>query len=393
MKKTFLLTILLTLCGMATAWAEFAPEVGKRYALKEKTSGLYLDIQTLGINEANAGGTTNNISLNTNPCVIYFEEGAEGKWKMKNVDGTYVQQATSRDWNVVIGTTPYEWTFKEQANGTVAIARADGKYINVDSKVAGQPLFCDKASGMEFTLMGHPSVDCSTEATSQNGKMYFSSEKIAYEGACNKLRFTLTESGAFYQNGAKRMSFDSFVLYKSNGEMVALKEQNVIGNNGKNFAGMLDGENGTYCNAAWGASAATDDWFEVTLPNGVDLGGDFSFSFVTENTTMNAKAFLIEWSYEEPEKVIEYAFAIDAPQGETATVTYDNEAVAVGQIFVEDVELFPGHIACSSLSRSEIVVPVVRDGRVVAVLDIDSSQVGTYDEVDREWLERIVALL
>ena len=62
-------------------------------------------------------------------------------------------------------------------------------------------------------------------------------------------------------------------------------------------------------------------------------------------------------------------------------------------VVVEDVELFPGHIACSSLSRSEIVVPVVRDGRVVAVLDIDSSQVGTYDEVDREWLERIVALL
>ena len=62
-------------------------------------------------------------------------------------------------------------------------------------------------------------------------------------------------------------------------------------------------------------------------------------------------------------------------------------------VVVEDVELFPGHIACSSLSRSEIVVPVVRDGRVVAVLDIDSSKVGTSDNSDREWLERIVALL
>ena len=150
MKKTFLLTILLTLCGMATAWAEFAPKAGVKYVLKENFTELYLDIQTLGIHEANAGGATNNISLNTKPCVIYFEEGAEGKWKMKNVDGTYVQQAASRNWNVVIGTTPYEWTFKEQANGTVTIARADGKYINVDSKVAGQPLFCDKATGMEF---------------------------------------------------------------------------------------------------------------------------------------------------------------------------------------------------------------------------------------------------
>lgn len=62
-------------------------------------------------------------------------------------------------------------------------------------------------------------------------------------------------------------------------------------------------------------------------------------------------------------------------------------------IVVEDVELFPGHIACSSLSRSEIVVPVKNDGRVVAVLDIDSTEVGTFDDVDREWLERIVSLL
>ena len=62
-------------------------------------------------------------------------------------------------------------------------------------------------------------------------------------------------------------------------------------------------------------------------------------------------------------------------------------------VVVEDVELFPGHIACSSLSRSEIVVPVKHDGRVVAVLDIDSTEVGTFDDVDREWLERIVALL
>ena len=62
-------------------------------------------------------------------------------------------------------------------------------------------------------------------------------------------------------------------------------------------------------------------------------------------------------------------------------------------VVVEDVELFPGHIACSSLSRSEIVVPVKHEGRVVAVLDIDSTEVGTFDDVDREWLERIVSLL
>lgn len=60
---------------------------------------------------------------------------------------------------------------------------------------------------------------------------------------------------------------------------------------------------------------------------------------------------------------------------------------------VADVDSFPGHIACSSASRSEIVVPVWRGGDVVAVLDIDSEQLATFDGVDREWLERIVAAM
>ncbi len=62
-------------------------------------------------------------------------------------------------------------------------------------------------------------------------------------------------------------------------------------------------------------------------------------------------------------------------------------------VVVEDVERFPGHIACSSLSRSEIVVPVWCDNQIVAVLDIDSRRLATFDEVDRVWLERIVELL
>ncbi|MBQ3233794.1 MAG: GAF domain-containing protein [Alistipes sp.] len=62
-------------------------------------------------------------------------------------------------------------------------------------------------------------------------------------------------------------------------------------------------------------------------------------------------------------------------------------------IIVEDVEKFPGHIACSSLSRSEIVVPVWRDNSICAVLDIDSEHLATFDSTDREWLEKIVALL
>lgn len=59
-------------------------------------------------------------------------------------------------------------------------------------------------------------------------------------------------------------------------------------------------------------------------------------------------------------------------------------------IVVPDVEEFPGHIACSSASRSEIVVPMFRNGEVFAVLDIDSEKLSTFDETDRVFLEKIV---
>ena len=60
---------------------------------------------------------------------------------------------------------------------------------------------------------------------------------------------------------------------------------------------------------------------------------------------------------------------------------------------VADVELFPGHIACSSMSRSEIVLPVWSNGEIVGVLDIDSEHLSTFDLTDKEWLEKIVALI
>lgn len=62
-------------------------------------------------------------------------------------------------------------------------------------------------------------------------------------------------------------------------------------------------------------------------------------------------------------------------------------------IVVPDVHEFPGHIACSSLSQSEIVVPMFRNNEVYAVLDIDSKDLSTFDEIDKDWLERIVTLL
>ncbi|MGL5271958.1 MAG: GAF domain-containing protein [Phocaeicola sp.] len=60
---------------------------------------------------------------------------------------------------------------------------------------------------------------------------------------------------------------------------------------------------------------------------------------------------------------------------------------------VPDVDAFPGHIACSSLSRSEIVIPIKVNGNVLGVLDIDSDQLNDFDETDRKYLEEAVKLL
>lgn len=59
-------------------------------------------------------------------------------------------------------------------------------------------------------------------------------------------------------------------------------------------------------------------------------------------------------------------------------------------VVVPDVEAFPGHIACSAVSRSEIVVPAMKEGRVTAVLDTDSERIATFDETDAHYLEQVV---
>jgi len=62
-------------------------------------------------------------------------------------------------------------------------------------------------------------------------------------------------------------------------------------------------------------------------------------------------------------------------------------------LIVPDVEKFPGHIACSSLSRSEIVIPVLKNGEVIGVLDVDSAELDTFDDTDQRYLEEIVSLI
>lgn len=62
-------------------------------------------------------------------------------------------------------------------------------------------------------------------------------------------------------------------------------------------------------------------------------------------------------------------------------------------IIVSNVDDFPGHIACSSLSKSEIVVPIIKDNIVLGVLDVDSVDFDSFEEADQFWLEKIVGLI
>ena len=62
-------------------------------------------------------------------------------------------------------------------------------------------------------------------------------------------------------------------------------------------------------------------------------------------------------------------------------------------VIVPDVDEFPGHIACSSLTKSEIVVPIIKSGEVVAVLDIDSERLANFDKIDKSFLEKLVGFL
>jgi L-methionine (R)-S-oxide reductase len=62
-------------------------------------------------------------------------------------------------------------------------------------------------------------------------------------------------------------------------------------------------------------------------------------------------------------------------------------------LIVPDVAAFPGHIACSSDSKSEIVLPILKDGKVIGVLDVDSDRINEFDEIDQRYLEEVVSLI
>jgi len=79
---------------------------------------------------------------------------------------------------------------------------------------------------------------------------------------------------------------------------------------------------------------------------------------------------------------------IKIPRGVCGTAAHERKTIVV-----DDVNKFPGHIACSSLSKSEIVIPILKNSEVIAVLDVDSDLYSNFDETDKTYLEKIASIV
>lgn len=356
MKKQLLLATLLSIMGISTGWAahiitgngqqgtvSVSDLSEAKFNSLDAGEGwvLILDVENPDGKSYNSWGTsliaTGNQAFpeknSFNGFQLYLQSSSNGG-KLDAVFG---------GGDHIISNVTYSDNFQAtivydgNRNLTVETTNSSGKHVQDQfTLITALPAITEFAYGLptdinitaRLTKM-ESAIDYPTSAEAKDGKMNFISSKIYYPGTCSKLRFTLTESGAFYQNGARRMSFDSFFLYNANGEKVRLEASQFSGNNNKSYGNMLDGTNGTYCNSGWSTSGATDDYFEILLTE--DLGGAFSFAFVTENETMNVKAFLIEIL---DEFVKEYTLAVDAPEDSEVMLLYNGQPVNAGDAIV-----------------------------------------------------------
>ena len=287
MKKTFLLSFLLALLGTVSVWAENVVT----------GSGAQGTINIADINDQNL----TSIPANTGWILALEVENPDGK--SFNQWGTSILAIGDNAFPEKNNYKGFQLYLQSSTNGGKLDAVFDGgdhlidnvtntgnfsavityngskqlqiKTTNASEKVAINDYTLTNALG-EFSQLAYGlptginvknlqiaplsnSIDYPTVGNVSNNKYTFTSDKILYAGDCNKIRFTLTESGAYYKNGAKRMSFDSFELYDANGAKVALEAGFFTGNNaGKEFGNMLDGNNGTYCAGTW-ADGTEDD--------------------------------------------------------------------------------------------------------------------------------------
>ena len=339
----------------------FAPKVGKAYVLKVVGTDKYLDIRTLGNDDPNASGS-NNISTSTKPYPIYFEQGQNGTWKMKNANGKYVGLYPDKAWDPVIGASSHDWTMEGNASN-LTIARGSGNYINYNTdadadKVAGKPLYCDKGTGLQFQLVDYNDVDFITGAgLGKEGaeSPYVSIKEIDAEGTTTSIPtgmgWVLTIE-VENPNGASHGEWGSsilatgkapfpykdqhngFQLYLQSGTNDARKLDVVFGNadhivNNVSYIGdfsaviSYDGTGNLQVKTTNANGDEETYNYEVTLPE----ISEFAYGLPTG---INIKRLAIETIDRE------YTFAIgETPNDQEVAVTYNGEALAVGDIIVE----------------------------------------------------------
>ena len=339
----------------------FAPKVGKAYVLKVVGTDKYLDIRTLGNNDPNASGS-NNISTSTKPYPIYFEQGQNGTWKMKNANGKYVGLYPGKEWDPVIGASSHDWTMDGSANN-FTIACESGKYINYNTnndndKVVGKPLYCDKGTGLQFQLVDYNDVDFITGAgLGKEGaeSPYVSIKEIDAEGTTTSIPtgmgWVLTIE-VENPNGASHGPWGSsilatgkepfpykdkhngFQLYLQSGTNDPKKLDVVFGDadhivNNVSYSGdfsaviSYDGTGKLQVKTTNANGVEETNNYDVTLPE----ISEFAYGLPTG---INIKRLAIETIDRE------YTFAIgETPNDQEVTVTYNREALAVGDIIVE----------------------------------------------------------
>lgn len=350
------------------SWIDFAGnsvtaiENGKNWYVTTKSEGTY--IYNLGIDKYLVKSSSDNIDFGDTPYAWSIVENGDYTSIYNDELSRYLSMGCARP----AANRPIAWDYN---------ANDGGSQHTFNAVAGGSVTFATQIAAVEAELGAAESTtqNVPTIGTAENGKYHFTSGVISYSAPCNKIRFTLTESGAYYSNGAKRLSFDSFVLYNANGEAVELDNSNFTGNNIADFSKMLDGENDTFAHAEWNNSSATDDWFEITLNNNTDLGGAFSFSFVTENTTMNAKAFNIETSYME----------IVEPAAVTYNFTYNGEVKLTQTINVFVGSAYPDYTVSLPFGVSAAAKPagvVEKDTVVNVLLSVDKLPFVPAESVD-----------
>ena len=353
-------------CGRAAAnrpvaWDTNAGDGGAQHTFHAVTDG----VTTFAAQIAAAQAAIENVSVSfqNTPLYLYYTPTADGAtFEYKDEPGKYLG-FDIWGWNVI--NEPSVWTILDaDYEGYSHIVRAADAEKHLGSSVdtnVGTGIYSNIASNCNKWALEGVYANYATTTTKQDNKHHFTSERLSYAGACNILRFTLTGASAYYNNDQSklRMSFDSFVLYDANGQPVALTAENFTGNNtGKDFGNMLDGVNNTYCAGTW-ADGTASDWFEIQVGD-IDLGGAFSFSFVTENGDHFANpTFDIAMSY----KSNSYKLNIVAPYGTVVNATYNGEAIAHGGII-------SGAFDASLLEIADIenfAYTVTVDGRVVTI--------------------------